>query len=157
MQCRRPSNTNTDVWLCTFCHVADSAVVLSTPHDYSGGTFQGEYSARFTASRRAVVEQDSFCVLQGLERVLVCWWSVCAQGLPHPGDCLTQGAACVLTPQQGHRPAGGSRSPCAAPTGVPFRCNHISRDPLPPAPTGAHGWSSIRHSALLWPPSIYRD
>ena len=66
------------------------AVVLSTPHDYSG-TFQGEYSARFTASRRAVVEQDSFCVLQGLERVLVCWWSVCAQGLPHPGDCLTQG------------------------------------------------------------------
>ena len=36
------------------------AVVLPTPHDYSG-TFQGGYSARFTASRR---------VLKGARRVL---------------------------------------------------------------------------------------
>ena len=36
------------------------AVVLPTPHDYSG-TFQGGYSARFIASRR---------VLKGARRVL---------------------------------------------------------------------------------------
>ena len=39
------------------------AVVLPTPHDYSG-TFQGGYSARFTTSRRVVREQEGFCTIQ---------------------------------------------------------------------------------------------
>ena len=37
------------------------AVVLPTPHDYSG-TFQGGYSARFTASRRSC-NGSRFCAL----------------------------------------------------------------------------------------------
>ena len=46
------------------------AVVLPTPHDYSG-TFQGGYSARFIASRRVLREQEGFCTLQNsLERTL---------------------------------------------------------------------------------------
>ena len=61
----RPPNTSTDVWLCTFCHVVLSlAVVLPTPHDYSG-TIQGGYSARFIASRGGFLrEQEGFCTLQ---------------------------------------------------------------------------------------------
>ena len=39
------------------------AVVLPTPHGYSG-TFQGGYSARFTASRMVLREQEGFCALQ---------------------------------------------------------------------------------------------
>ena len=59
----RPPSTTTDVWLCTFCHVAENrdlqtlvlmcgcalsvmlmtlAVVLPTPHDYCG-TVQGGF------------------------------------------------------------------------------------------------------------------
>ena len=43
------------------------AVVLPTPHDYSG-TFQGRYSARFIASRRVFREQEGFCTLQNQPR-----------------------------------------------------------------------------------------
>ena len=47
------------------------AVVLPTPHDYSG-TFQGGYSARFIASRRVLEEQEGFCTLQNsLKRTLL--------------------------------------------------------------------------------------
>ena len=50
----RPPNTSTDVCGCALSvMLLTLAVVLSTPHDYSG-TFQGGYSARFTASRRAL-------------------------------------------------------------------------------------------------------
>ena len=49
------------------------AVVLPTPHDYSG-TFQGGYSARFIASRRVLEEQEGFCTLhkQPKENTVVC-------------------------------------------------------------------------------------
>ena len=39
------------------------AVVLPTPHGYSG-TLNGGYSARFIASRRVSMEQEGFCTLQ---------------------------------------------------------------------------------------------
>ena len=42
------------MWLCISVMLLILAVVLPTPHDYSG-TFQGEYSARFTASRRGLM------------------------------------------------------------------------------------------------------
>ena len=49
----RPPNTSTDVWLCISVTLLTLAVVLPTPHDYSG-TFQGGYSVRFIVSRRVV-------------------------------------------------------------------------------------------------------
>ena len=48
----RLPNTSTDVWLCTFCHVADSCCGIAHTTYYSG-TFEGGYSARFIASNRA--------------------------------------------------------------------------------------------------------
>ena len=56
----RPPHTSTDVWLCTLSvMLLILAVVLPTPHDYSG-TFLGG-SARFIASTRT---------LRGARRVL---------------------------------------------------------------------------------------